>query len=1261
MTIKFIPGEVNDSETSVAHGRWKNHYVIVYGSGNNLIINTITFGQKPDENLQTLYLEFDPSSLDINLLNGYIAMGLGLLVVVFTPINEYMKKPRWQKSMVILVLSSVNCVQWAAAENEIVVGTNDSIVLIKVYRDLGLYKHHIMWVKEQPLAIQSVKITFNSNKIVARGGPFDRFLKVWSRISYGEDNTMFELTYLSHDRLDFVTYFKWRFRLYDSTKTVDGSMANIKNIRHYIDTGGSDDADILFTFSHNKEFRVWSTYETSGHSTIKCWAKLDLTNTFENLLLIVAVFTIDNYYLQKTLFNQLEGIDSEFSSYFKNQRFDNVDLLFVISNTGQVAIYLILNVANIPPNSIQFERVDNRPMYFNGNCFLEFQQSSLDMMNPDPNVISPVIIPKILLFDPQETKLSVLLHNRIRGTIKFNTLNFTQFLKDDEFIGTKLINKLEGHDKSIRKLVKSDDGVILSILNFSNDNNIWRSLDVDGKVIITKDSYIDLDLRDGEKADTLCIIDALILPDYVLTFDSLGYLTVWDHKKEDDNARFICTNSLPIVTPKFFEQISDKILIYLDKLYCWELDKCGRLEAQAIPDLPEFHKLSKFDDGIALMDSKGVLGKYNIINNNWTQSFSIETNIENCSAAIGFKNKLAFVDNLGTKLFIWDLKSRILEFEQLFEEPVRDIDWCNIGGSMLLSVGFKRSVVLYTELRYDYTNHLPTYSMLKKIDISDYTSHEIGDSLWINDGYLVIGSGNQFFVDDRGFEIGSSSDAINNMTRQLVKGYQPGSDDSAVYDIRDIVKLLNGPLPYYHPQFLVQLLYMNQYDLVHLIVVRLYQKLRSEDVITWFPNFSIIDEILYKPTKLEGDDVFNTFNDHLVEILVQQLAKTTLPSLTRHQQMTLISLMHILTFLEKYRSHLDDNGMRFLVGFKLFQMSKQQALNMRDINFALHSTNKDLLISIIEETYNYQFTLELIKSLGLVYWVHNFKLQEIVENLVKNEFNESRDPSGLISLLYITLNKKQVLVGLWRIVSHKEKDKILKFLANDFSDSRWKTAAMKNAFALLGKHRYMDSAYFFLLADKVKDCCNMINNKLQDFQLSLLVSKLYNFVRTRDIDNTLIIENYLVKKVIEDGNKWMSSWMFWELGDKNSSIQALIKPPLDVIKPKLKIPSKYSINYSASKFYDPALILLFNSIKSKRKEYQMGSLAIDLKQETDFLLNICLIYTKMGCDFLALILLKNWEFGEAEVAERKTKQAELIAPPAQVFEEPDMSAFDFGF
>ncbi len=59
------------------------------------------------------------------------------------------------------------------------------------------------------------------------------------------------------------------------------------------------------------------------------------------------------------------------------------------------------------------------------------------------------------------------------------------------------------------------------------------------------------------------------------------------------------------------------------------------------------------------------------------------------------------------------------------------------------------------------------------------------------------------------------------------------------------------------------------------------------------------------------------------------------------------------------------------------------------------------------------------------------------------------------SLFYLALKKKNVLLGLWKLASsHSEQTAMLKFLSNNFEEERWKTAALKNAFALLGKQRY---------------------------------------------------------------------------------------------------------------------------------------------------------------------------------------------------------------
>lgn len=44
-----------------------------------------------------------------------------------------------------------------------------------------------------------------------------------------------------------------------------------------------------------------------------------------------------------------------------------------------------------------------------------------------------------------------------------------------------------------------------------------------------------------------------------------------------------------------------------------------------------------------------------------------------------------------------------------------------------------------------------------------------------------------------------------------------------------------------------------------------------------------------------------------------------------------------------------------------------------------------------------------------------------------------------------------------------------KFFANDFTEDRWRKAALKNAFVLLGKQRFEHAAAFFLLGGALKD------------------------------------------------------------------------------------------------------------------------------------------------------------------------------------------------
>lgn len=79
-----------------------------------------------------------------------------------------------------------------------------------------------------------------------------------------------------------------------------------------------------------------------------------------------------------------------------------------------------------------------------------------------------------------------------------------------------------------------------------------------------------------------------------------------------------------------------------------------------------------------------------------------------------------------------------------------------------------------------------------------------------------------------------------------------------------------------------------------------------------------------------------------------------------------------------------------------------------------------------------------------------------LEVIARNRFmaDEERDPTTC-SLIFFALGKKNIVHGLWRQAPrHKEQAMMLRFLGNDFQQERWKTAAMKNAYALLSKQRY---------------------------------------------------------------------------------------------------------------------------------------------------------------------------------------------------------------
>ena len=59
------------------------------------------------------------------------------------------------------------------------------------------------------------------------------------------------------------------------------------------------------------------------------------------------------------------------------------------------------------------------------------------------------------------------------------------------------------------------------------------------------------------------------------------------------------------------------------------------------------------------------------------------------------------------------------------------------------------------------------------------------------------------------------------------------------------------------------------------------------------------------------------------------------------------------------------------------------------------------------------------------------------------------------------------------------------FFSNDFTQERWRKAALKNAYALLGKQRFEHAVAFFLLGSALWDA-------VQVFFLQVIIFKVFN-------------------------------------------------------------------------------------------------------------------------------------------------------------------------
>ncbi|CAL4185543.1 unnamed protein product, partial [Meganyctiphanes norvegica] len=177
--------------------------------------------------------------------------------------------------------------------------------------------------------------------------------------------------------------------------------------------------------------------------------------------------------------------------------------------------------------------------------------------------------------------------------------------------------------------------------------------------------------------------------------------------------------------------------------------------------------------------------------------------------------------------------------------------------------------------------------------------------------------------------------------------------------------------------------------------------------------------------------------------------------------------------------------------------------------------------------------------------------------VAKAAFQVRNDPLDA-AIYYMAMKKKNLVWGLFRSISDK---RMTEFFSHNFTEDRWRKAALKNAFALLGKQRFAHAASFFLLAGALKDAIEVLLNKLQDLQLAMVVIRMYEgeLEATPPSLIKLMYEKVLgmnaegqaqdIKKLHPD--PFIRSLTYWMLKDYAGSLNTLLQtdPTLGIHHP----------------------------------------------------------------------------------------------------------------
>jgi hypothetical protein len=148
------------------------------------------------------------------------------------------------------------------------------------------------------------------------------------------------------------------------------------------------------------------------------------------------------------------------------------------------------------------------------------------------------------------------------------------------------------------------------------------------------------------------------------------------------------------------------------------------------------------------------------------------------------------------------------------------------------------------------------------------------------------------------------------------------------------------------------------------------------------------------------------------------------------------------------------------------------------------------------------------------------------------EYRTRKDPFDCL-FWYLLVGKRSLVATLFKNhrLNSKEHDAAANFLLRDFSQPKDRSAAVKNAYVLIDKKRYLHAMAFFILGGAIDDCVRLCVDRLRD--IALAYAFLLFFPETNNA--------YLLAEMAK-GDAWMRHLAFRLTSSHIKSYNALFDP-----------------------------------------------------------------------------------------------------------------------